>query len=236
MHVSAGVYRARRRFVAAVLLTSAVLLGTAVHSIADDSDSDRAAAEPGGPRPQAAGPVTPSATPRPAAGSTARATARPATTPRTPTGPPAQPAENGPQARPDDPRLPASGSGRRVVYSIGHQRVWLVDGTDRVVRTYRVSGARDEYVDPGTFHVFSASRNAIAWDHKSTMRWMVRFARGTQTSIGFHDIPLLESGRPVQSPAQLGMPLSDGCIRQTPADARALFDFAPVGTEVVVAA
>src|SRR4051812_35968999 len=38
--------------------------------------------------------------------------------------------------------LPAdSGEGRRVVFDIGDQRVWLVKGTGTVARTYLVSGS-----------------------------------------------------------------------------------------------
>ena len=40
----------------------------------------------------------------------------------------------------------------------------------------------------------------------------------------------------MQTVAQLGTPLSHGCIRQRTADARALWDFAPLGTTVVVVA
>jgi lipoprotein-anchoring transpeptidase ErfK/SrfK len=68
------------------------------------------------------------------------------------------------------------------------------------------------------------------------MRWFVRFTTGDQgAAIGFHDIPV-DDGRPVQTVAQLGTPQSHGCIRQRTADAVALWEFAPVGTTVVVTA
>jgi lipoprotein-anchoring transpeptidase ErfK/SrfK len=38
----------------------------------------------------------------------------------------------------------------------------------------------------------------------------------------------------VQTVAQLGTPQSHGCIRQEREDAIALWEFAPIGTEVVV--
>jgi lipoprotein-anchoring transpeptidase ErfK/SrfK len=38
----------------------------------------------------------------------------------------------------------------------------------------------------------------------------------------------------VQTLSELGTPLSDGCIRQDVDDAKALYEFAPVGTAVVV--
>ena len=64
---------------------------------------------------------------------------------------------------------------------------------------------------------------------------MVRFAHGPNAAIGFHDIPVLD-GAKVQTRDQLGTPQSHGCIRQLRADAKALWDFAPVGTTVVVVA
>lgn len=135
--------------------------------------------------------------------------------------------------------LPAnSGSGRRVVYDISQQRVWLVDRHDAVKRTYLVSGSRHPHLlPPGSYTVFSRSLHAIAFNHKETMRYMVSFAYGRHYAIGFHDIPVSDaSGRPVQSRRQLGTPLSAGCIRQWRPDAKALWRFALKHTTVVVTA
>lgn len=135
----------------------------------------------------------------------------------------------------DATALPArSGKGRRVVYSEARQRVWLVTGDERVLRTYPVSGSVYDNLFPGTYEVFSRSEHAVGIDDSGKMRWFVRFTRGTQgAAIGFHTIPVHE-GRPVQTHAQLGTPLSHGCIRQRTADAVALWQFAPLGTTVVV--
>ncbi|NEE04118.1 L,D-transpeptidase [Phytoactinopolyspora halotolerans] len=161
---------------------------------------------------------------------------RPAATVR-PERPTADPTSD-PNVKPEvDPALPAdSGEGRRIVYDITRQQVWLVEDGDEVVRTYPVSGSRDdELVPEGTYEVFSTSEDAISWDYESTMRYMVRFHRGENSNIGFHDIPVYDdSGKAAQTLAELGTPLSDGCVRQAPEDAEALWDFAPVGTEVVV--
>jgi len=130
--------------------------------------------------------------------------------------------------------LPArSGQGRRVVFSEALQRVWLVPRGNEVARTYLVSGSAYDNLDPGTYSVFSRSEQAWGVDDSGTMRWFVRFAEGPNAAIGFHSIPLLD-GLPVQTIAQLGIPLSHGCIRQKTADARALWEFAPIGTTVVV--
>lgn len=131
--------------------------------------------------------------------------------------------------------LPArSGSGRRIVYSIDRQRVWLVGGNNRVQRSYLVSGRRSE-PGPGTYRVFSKSLHARSSVSPHRMKYMVRFTHGPTTAIGFHSIPVeLATGRPAQTLRQLGQPLSHGCIRQRHQDAVALWRFAPVGTKVVI--
>lgn len=128
---------------------------------------------------------------------------------------------------------PGSGSGRRVVFSESDQRVWLVAEDGQVERTYLVSGSVYDNLDPGTYQVYSRSRQAWGIDDSGTMRFFVRFTRGETAAIGFHDIPVAD-GQPVQSVDQLGTPQSHGCIRQRRADARALWRFAPLGTTVVV--
>jgi hypothetical protein len=137
------------------------------------------------------------------------------------------------------PPVPAaSGSGRRVVFDMSGQRVWLVDrqGThDVVARTYLVSGSVTDNLRAGAYSVYSRSMQAWGVDDSGSMRYMVRFAHGSNAAIGFHDIPVLD-GRPVQTRAQLGVPRSHGCIRQWRPDAQALWRFAPVGTKVVVVA
>lgn len=134
------------------------------------------------------------------------------------------------------PGLPEdSGTGRRVVFDIGDQRVWLVEESEEVRRTYLVSGSLTDNLRPGTFEVFSRSRNAVGIDDSGVMEYFVRFTRGERAAIGFHSIPT-KGGEPLQSRAQLGSPQSHGCIRQALPDARKLWAFAPVGTKVVVTA
>lgn len=136
--------------------------------------------------------------------------------------------------------LPASsGTGRRVVFDISEQRVWLVgrdaDGDDAVRRTYLVSGSLYDNLDAGTYEVYSRSRWAVGIDNSGTMEWFVRFTQGANAPIGFHSIPT-KDGRPLQTRAELGTPQSHGCIRQAEPDARRLWSFAPLGTKVVVTA
>lgn len=141
-----------------------------------------------------------------------------------------------PVRRPEqvDDDLPArSGKGKRVVFDMSDQRVWLVDRDNEVRRTYLVSGSLTDNLDAGRYEVFSKSLDAIGIDDSGTMKYMVRFAHGDRAAIGFHDIPI-HRGELVQTVAELGTPQSHGCIRQRRVDAKALWRFAPVGSKVVV--
>jgi hypothetical protein len=132
---------------------------------------------------------------------------------------------------PDD-----SGDGRRIVFDQSDQRVWLVGDDEDVERTYLVSGSLYDNLDPGTYSVYSRSENAWGIDDSGTMMYFVRFTEGTNgAAIGFHDIPI-DEGAPVQTVADLGTPQSHGCVRQEREDAIALWEFAPIGTEVTVTA
>ena len=127
-----------------------------------------------------------------------------------------------------------SGAGRRIVYSNSGQQVWLVEASGAVVKTHRVSG-RLGIPRPGTYAVFSKSLNTYSMLNPS-IRWsyMVRFVRtASGNNIGFHEIPTGPGGR-LQSEAQLGQPLSSGCVRQATSDAIYLYNWAPLGTTVVV--
>lgn len=124
--------------------------------------------------------------------------------------------------------------GKRIVFSLAAQRVWLVNADESVSRTYVASGSISDNLRAGSYKVQSKSRNATSYDYGSTMQYFVRFTTGRNAPIGFHDIPVDNDGSLVQTLGQLGTPLSAGCIRQARPDAVELWNFAPVGTPVEV--
>lgn len=141
-----------------------------------------------------------------------------------------------PSPAPPSNSLPEdSGSGRRVVFDISEQRVWLVSDAGRTLRTYLVSGSLTDNLRPGSYEVFSRSRWATGIDDSGVMEYFVRFTRGENAAIGFHSIPT-KDGKALQTLEQLGTPQSHGCIRQAMGDAKRMWRFAPVGTTVVVTA
>lgn len=133
------------------------------------------------------------------------------------------------------PPVPAnSGTGRRVVYDRAQQRVWAIEADGTVVKTHRVSGrTREPYA--GTYSVYSRSMYTYSANNPAVKwRYMVRFAYGPDGGrIGFHEIPN-KNGVPLQTEAQLGQPLSGGCVRQSTADALWMWNWAGIGTKVVV--
>ncbi len=132
--------------------------------------------------------------------------------------------------------LPAgTGSGKRVVFSMSRQRVWLIGATGTPKATYLVSGSLTDNLKPGRYDVYSRSRWAVGIDDSGVMEYFVRFTRGKNAPIGFHSIPT-KDGTPLQKVSQLGTPQSHGCIRARLADAKRLYEFAPAGTDVVVVA
>jgi lipoprotein-anchoring transpeptidase ErfK/SrfK len=139
-------------------------------------------------------------------------------------------------SRDDPPPLPAeSGTGRRIVYANELQWVWIVEEDGSVVRSLPVSGRK--YVpNPGTYDVFGQdeyTQNMFFPEIK--MRYMTRFAISPngKNYIGFHAIPY-KNGEPMQSVDQLGTFQSGGCIRMTEDDAIFVFNWAGLGTKVVV--
>jgi hypothetical protein len=135
-----------------------------------------------------------------------------------------------------DTTVPAvSGTGKRVVFDMSDQRVWLVDADGKAERTYLVSGSLTDNLHPGTYAVYSKSRWATGIDDSGVMQYFVRFTHGANAAIGFHSIPT-KNGKALETRADLGTPESHGCIRQWLPDAKALWSFAPVGTKVVVTA
>jgi len=148
-------------------------------------------------------------------------------------------AQAAPAPAPAPPAFPAlpdgSGAGRRVVYSNGSQRVWLVGDDGIAFDSWLVSGRRG-VPRPGVYAVYSRSPVSSAHNGSVTMQYMVRFARGRTLAIGFHSIPVRRNGSPIQTLAQLGTYRSSGCVRQRVEDAAKMWGFADLGTPVVVVA
>jgi lipoprotein-anchoring transpeptidase ErfK/SrfK len=127
-----------------------------------------------------------------------------------------------------------SGSGRRIVFSNSQLRVWAINASGEVIRSFLVSGQRGQ-PKKGSYFVKNQSVSSFSQELEGVkFRFMTRFAIGRNGgNIGFHEIPT-KNGVPLQTEAELGTFLGSGCLRSSTQDAKFIFDWAKPGTTVVV--
>jgi lipoprotein-anchoring transpeptidase ErfK/SrfK len=127
-----------------------------------------------------------------------------------------------------------SGTGRRIVYANRQQRVWVINENNEVIRTFLVSGMLGQ-PGKGTFRVFSKSPTSFSPEFAGvTFRFMTRFAIGRNGgNIGFHEIPI-RNNKPMQTVEELGAFKGSGCLRSSTQDAIFIYQWAKIGTKVVV--
>ncbi|SEC69856.1 hypothetical protein SAMN05428939_3039 [Streptomyces sp. TLI_105] len=138
-----------------------------------------------------------------------------------PSGGPKQPAKD-PLAVPF-----GSGSGERVVYSLADRRVWLVDGTGKASRTFKVWPSTVDPV-PGAYTVTSRSGSVRGSDGVQ-IEHVVRFATAQDVAIGFS--AAVDGSTPSPDPER-----KTGGIRMKRADGDVMWTFAVIGAKVVVVA
>ncbi|MFJ9035407.1 hypothetical protein ACIRF8_02270 [Streptomyces sp. NPDC102406] len=122
--------------------------------------------------------------------------------------------------------LPArSGTGERVVYALGADRVWLVGGDGKARRTYRVTPGTVDPA-PGNYAVTSRSGSVTGTDGVP-IEHVVRFASAGGVPVGFS--AAVDGSTPSPDPAK-----QTGGIRESRADGAAMWEFATHGRKVVV--
>ncbi|MDG9719976.1 hypothetical protein [Streptomyces sp. DH24] len=123
-------------------------------------------------------------------------------------------------------RVPdGSGTGRRIVYSLGQQRVWLVDASEATRRTFRVWPGTVS-PDPGTYTV-TTRREATTGSDGVNIENIVYFAAKSGLSIAFSNAVDGSSPPPAEG-------TDTGGIRLRTADGSALWAFGTTGTTVAV--
>lgn len=151
--------------------------------------------------------------------------------PRVPQAAPQVPAPAASQpAAKQDPSKPAavpegSGTGVRVVYSVGQKRVWLVGEPAQPTKTFTVVPST---VHPavGTYAVGSRS-GAVTGSDGVPIEHVVRFASNEGVALGFS--ARVDGATPAPDPGK-----KTGGIRMTRADGDAMWAFATISSKVVV--
>ncbi|HMR01153.1 MAG TPA: L,D-transpeptidase [Candidatus Gracilibacteria bacterium] len=122
-----------------------------------------------------------------------------------------------------------------IQVDISEQKMKLHVG-DYVVREFPVSTGKSSTPTPvGTTHIFQKQevRVGAAWPHYIMPKWMYFRAGG----YGIHALPSLGNDGGIfwtEALNHIGSARSHGCIRLLPQDATFAYDFAPIGTKVVV--
>ena len=120
---------------------------------------------------------------------------------------------------------------KKIEVSLSKQRLSLyID--DIALGEMVVSTGNDRGPTPiGTFHVLNKSPRA--WSKLANLwmpKWMA-FAKGGK--YGIHELPEWPNGKK-EGANHLGKKVSHGCIRLGVSDAKLLYDWTPIGTEVVI--
>jgi hypothetical protein len=136
-----------------------------------------------------------------------------------------------PKASPRSAKKPSalptdSGSGQRVVYALEAQRVWLVDESEKVLRTYEVTPSAVS-PPPGRYSVTSRSAHITGSDGVPVEN-VVRFTQVDGAVVGF-SAALDDQHKPTADPSK-----QTGGIRESREDGEAMWLFATIGTPVVV--
>jgi hypothetical protein len=143
------------------------------------------------------------------------------------------------QVRCDARPVPGAATGRRIVISQRQNWVWLVRAGGSVALQAGIVDNPD-VLGRGTYRTGSkcgrAARIRANTDLGGSL-WLHNFVRFAPCGIGFHRIPQLKSsGAQIHRDFLLGTNLreSHGCIRVSRATSKRIWDFARVGTRVVV--
>ncbi|WP_335934326.1 hypothetical protein [Streptomyces sp. PTD5-9] len=125
------------------------------------------------------------------------------------------------------PALPAeSGTGKRTVYALADRRVWLVDESEKVLRTFAVVPSALSPA-PGSYRVTSRGEAPTKGSDGVMIEHVVRFATVEGVTVGFS--AAVDGSMTSPDPS-----LKTGGVRMSRADGDALWNFAWNRTEVVV--
>jgi lipoprotein-anchoring transpeptidase ErfK/SrfK len=131
--------------------------------------------------------------------------------------------------------LATNAQGKKIVVSLKQQKMTLYEN-GRVVSIRRVSTGKWATPTPvGTFAVKNKIPVAYSKAYGLYMEnWMAFSPDGR---YGLHSLPfwkLRSGGRLYEGAAHIGTPVSHGCVRQTLAESKTLYNWATIGTPVII--
>ncbi len=129
----------------------------------------------------------------------------------------------------------AAGTGKKIVVSLKHQELkQYIFG--QLVGVHKISSGKWSTPTPtGNFKTYNKIPVAYSKAYGLYMEWWMAFTPDGKN--GLHGLPfwkLKGGGKLYEGAAHIGIPVSHGCIRQTVKEAKALYDWTPIGTPVIV--
>ncbi len=128
---------------------------------------------------------------------------------------------------------PPTGGGQRIVVDLSEQRLYAYQGEVLVYAFVASTGMPDSPTQTGHFSVLNKLPNAYAstWNLEMPYWMGIYWSGGLQN--GIHALPILSNGQQLWA-GYLGSPVSFGCVVLSVSEARALYEWAAVGTPVVI--
>jgi lipoprotein-anchoring transpeptidase ErfK/SrfK len=122
---------------------------------------------------------------------------------------------------------------KRIVVDKSEQRAYVYEN-GALLWTFVVStGMPGSETWSGTFHVRSKIPEAYAYNWALRMPYWLGFYHTGYLENGFHALPIMSSGA-ILWDGYLGTPVSYGCVILSYPDATTLYNWAEIGTEVIV--
>ena len=125
------------------------------------------------------------------------------------------------------------GGPKNIFVSIAKQRAYAYEG-DKLVYAFVISTALPQYgTKRGTFRIKTKMPEAYSSRWQLRMPYWMGIYDAGPSENGFHALPINKRGQRLWG-GLLGRPASFGCIIFSPRDAVTLYDWADMGTPVVI--
>jgi lipoprotein-anchoring transpeptidase ErfK/SrfK len=125
------------------------------------------------------------------------------------------------------------GSGQRILIDLSEQHLYAYQGEVLVYSFVASTGMAGSRTMPGSFRVLDKIPNAYASTWNLQMPYWLGIYWAGPLENGIHALPILSNGQRLWE-GYLGTPVSYGCVILGTEEARLLYEWAQVGTPVVI--
>ena len=132
-----------------------------------------------------------------------------------------------------NPAQPLAPGKKKIVVSISQQRCWRYEG-DRLLNTWSCSTGRNNSTAAGTFRVQSKLRKAYGSTWNIWMPYWLGIYWSGGTENGLHGLPWNASTGGRTWAGLVGTPITYGCVMLNDNAMAALWEWADIGTTVVI--